>query len=200
MSVIGLYHSGTSVLHRLPAGSKLLWMLLILIGLLWLDQPWELGAAALVVAGLFALARIPARLIWAQLRPLRWFLLVIAVAQVVLAGWSTAVMVCGSLLLSLAVASLVTLTTRVSAMLDVCQRLLRPLARFGLDPDRIGLVLALTIRCIPMLSGIVEEVGQARKARGLGFSIVALVVPAVVRSLRSADALGEALVARGVDD
>ena len=62
-------------------------------------------------------------------------------------------MVCGSLLLTVAIAALVTLTTRVTEMLDVCQRLLRPLRRFGVDPDRAGLVLALTIRCIPLLVG-----------------------------------------------
>ena len=69
-------------------------------------------------------------------------------------------MVCGSLLLTVAIAALVTLTTRVTEMLDVCQRLLRPLRRFGVDPDRVGLVLALTIRCIPLLVDIV--------ARGVG--------------------------------
>ena len=109
-------------------------------------------------------------------------------------------MVCGVLLISLSIATLVTLTTRVTDILDVCQRALRPLARFGVEPDRVGLVLAMTIRCIPLLVGILDQVSQARKARGVGFSVVALVVPTVVRALRSADAMGDALVARGVDD
>jgi biotin transport system permease protein len=68
------------------------------------------------------------------------------------------------------------------------------------DPDRVGLVLALTIRCVPLLLTVLGEVNQARRARGLGFSLVALVAPAIVRALRSADAMGEALIARGVDD
>ncbi len=45
-------------------------------------------------------------------------------------------MVCGSRLITVAIAALVTLTTRVTAMLDVCQRLLPPLRRFGVDPHR----------------------------------------------------------------
>jgi biotin transport system permease protein len=45
-------------------------------------------------------------------------------------------MVCGSRLITVAIAALVTLTTRVTAMLDVCQRLLPPRHRFGVDPDR----------------------------------------------------------------
>jgi biotin transport system permease protein len=68
------------------------------------------------------------------------------------------------------------------------------------DPDRAGLVLALTIRCIPLMVEIVGAVSQARKARGAGFSLRALVVPSVVRALRRADAIGDALTARGVDD
>lgn len=200
MSVIGLYSPGRSWLHRLAAGWKLAGMLLALTGLIALQHLWQLGVAAAVIATGFISARVPWSAMWIQLRPLRWLLLLIAVAQVVLSGWHSAGMVCGGLLISFAVATLVTLTTRVSDILDVCQQLLRPLARFGLDADRVGLVLAMTIRCIPLLTGIVDEVSQARKARGLGFSIVALVVPVVVRALRSADAMGEALIARGVDD
>jgi biotin transport system permease protein len=198
--VIGLYRPGTSVLHRLPAGWKVLGMLLAIIGVVLLSRPWQLGAAALAVAGGFALARIPARQALAQLWPMRWFLLFIALFQVIFTGWERALMTCGALLLSVAIAALVTLTTRVTDLLDVCQRLLRPLRRFGVDPDRAGLVLALTIRCIPLLVEIVGAASDARKARGAGFSLRALVVPAVVRALRRADAMGDALTARGVDD
>ncbi len=197
---IGLYHPGSSVLHRLPAGVKLAGMLAAIVGLLLLHAPWQLGIAAIAVAGLYATARIPVRLAWSQLRPLRYLLILVAALQLLLADWRTAVMVCGTLLLAVAIAALVTLTTRVTAMLDLCVRLLRPLRRVGVDPDRAGLVLAMTIRCIPLVAAIVASVGEARKARGLGFSLTALAAPTVIRCLRSADALGEALAARGVDD
>ncbi len=198
--MIGLYQPGTSLLHRMPAGGKLLAMLLAIVGIVLLNAPWQLGVASLVVVAGFALARIPARVAWSQLWPMRWFLLFIAIFQVIFTGWDRALMTCGTLLLTVAIAALITLTTRVTEMLDVCQRLLRPLRRFGVDPDRAGLVLALTIRCIPLMVEIVGAVSQARKARGAGFSLRALVVPSVVRALRRADAIGDALTARGVDD
>jgi len=200
MTVIGLYQTGSSVLHRIPAGWKLLGMLLAVIWILLLTAPWQLAVAAAVVTGGYLLARIPARVAWAQLWPMRWFVVLIAVFQLIFADWERAVMISGTLLLTVAIAALVTLTTRVTAMLDVCQRLLRPLRRVGVDPDRVGLLLALTIRCIPLLVGIVHDVSEARKARGAGFSLRAMAAPAVVRALRSADAMGDALVARGVDD
>ena len=200
MTAIGLYHPGTSVLHRVPAGWKLLGMTLAVIGVVLLTKPWQLGIAAVILIGGFALARIPARVAWAQLWPMRWFLLFIAVFQVIFTGPERAVMVCGTLLITVAAAALVTVTTRVTDLLDVSQRLLRPLHRFGVDPDRVGLVLALTIRCIPLMVEIVRDVSEARKARGAGFSLRAMAAPAVVRALRSADAMGDALIARGVDD
>ena len=56
-------------------------------------------------------------------------------------------------------------------MLDVCQRLLRPLRRFGVDPDRAGLVLALTIRCIPLMVDIVaRRLGGEKGSRGRLFA------------------------------
>lgn len=198
--MIGLYHAGTSVVHRAPAGVKLLGMLLAIIGIVAAQTPWQLGIAALAVAVGFAVAAIPVRLIVAQLWPLRWIVAVTAVFQVIFAGPERALMVCGGLVLAVAVAALVTLTTRVTEMLDVAHRLLRPLRRWGVDPDRVGLVLSLTIRCVPLLVAIVRDVADARKARGQGFSIRALAGPTIVRALRAADGIGDALVARGVDD
>lgn len=197
---LGLYHPGRSLLHRMPAGLKLLTMLAAVIGIVLLRQWWQLGLAALGVAALYALARIPLRVAWSQVRPLRYLIPVVAVLQVLLSGWQAAVRVCAMILLAVALAALVTLTTRVTAMLDTVARALGPLRRTGVDPDRVALLLAMTIRCIPLVVGIVAAASEARKARGLGFSLVALGAPIVVRSLRAADALGEALVARGADD
>ncbi|WP_029137373.1 energy-coupling factor transporter transmembrane component T family protein [Nakamurella lactea] len=200
MSTIGTYRPGSSALHRLPAGPKMALLLVAVIGVVLLRQPWQLGIAALLVAVLYGWARIPWRVAVAQVWPLRWTIVVIAAFQLWLADWRAAVVVCAGLMIAVAVAALVTLTTRVTEMLDLCVRLLGPLRRVGVDPDRVGLVLALTIRCVPLLVSVIDEVNQARRARGLGFSLVALVSPAIVRALRSADAIGDALIARGVDD
>ncbi|MFC8180783.1 MULTISPECIES: energy-coupling factor transporter transmembrane component T family protein [Nocardiaceae] len=199
--MIGLYRPGNSLLHRLPAGTKLLLLLAsIILATIFARTPVHVGAVALVVAGLFVVARIPLKLAAAQLRPVLWMVLIIGVFQVIITDWQRAVVVCGVLVISVALAALVTLTTRVTDMLDTVTRALGPLRRFGVDPDRIGLMLALAIRCIPVLATIVHEVSEARKARGLQWSMTALATPVLVRALRTADAMGDALVARGVDD
>jgi biotin transport system permease protein len=85
-------------------------------------------------------------------------------------------------------------------MVDAVIACCRPLRVVGVDPQRVGLVIALGIRCVPVVVGLAEEVREAQLARGLTASPRAFAVPLIVRSLRHADSLGEALVARGLDD
>jgi biotin transport system permease protein len=68
------------------------------------------------------------------------------------------------------------------------------------DADRVGLLLALSIRSVPVVAALAAEVRDAQRARGLTSSVRAFAVPLIVRALRHADQLGEALAARGVDD
>jgi biotin transport system permease protein len=154
----------------------------------------------LVVAAGYAVARIPARTALAQLRPLVWVAGAAAVVHVLVTGWERAVVVLGVLAALVLLASLVTLTTRTTAMVDALVRLCGPLRHVGVDPERVGLVLALGVRSVPVVVGLAEEVREAQLARGLSASPRAFAVPLIVRSLRHADALGEALVARGVED
>jgi biotin transport system permease protein len=198
--VIGLYVPGTSLLHRTPAGVKLALLVagLAVVGIV--RTPVTVAVGAAVVALLAALSRVGVRRLLAQLRPMLWIVVVVGAAQVWLADVRTAVVVTGSMVLAVAAAALVTLTTRTQDLLDAIVRVLRPLRRAGVDPDRVGLVLALTIRTVPVLAGLAREVGDARRARGAERSLRAFAVPFVVRSVRHADRLGEALAARGVDD
>lgn len=198
--MIGLYLARRSPVHRLPAGWKLLILFAASIGITVIAAFWQLGAAAAVVLICYALARIGPKPAWQQLRPTRYLLLIIGLFQWVFVTWQAAIMLTSKLILLIALAALLTLTTKVSDMLSAITTAMVIFRPFGLRPQRIALVLAMTIRSIPILNKIVTDVLAARKARGLGFSALALLVPVVVRSLRAADALGEALVARGADD
>lgn len=124
----------------------------------------------------------------------------IAVAQLLFATWQLAVSVTATILLLVLAAGLVTLTTTTTALTDVVVRLLGPFRRFGVDPERIGLLLALSIRAVPVVLGLAEQIRDAQRARGLTASPRAFAVPLLVRALRHAQQLGEALTARGLDD
>jgi biotin transport system permease protein len=196
----GLYLPGHSLVHRCPVGIKLLTLAAASIALLVWRGLLALGVAAVLVVLAYALAGVPWRVAWSQLRPLRWVVLLLGAAQIALSGWRLALTVVGALVVLVAAAALLTLTTRVSALIDTFSRMMRPLRPLGVDPERVGLLAALTVRTVPVIAGIRDEVVQARRARGLERSPRALLVPLVVRTVRHADHLGEALVARGVDD
>lgn len=200
MSSLGLYVPGGSALHRMRAGTKLLVMLLAGVGSVLLDRPWQVGLALLVVLAAYRLAGLGLHTAWRQARPLVWLLGFVAVFHLVVTGWERAVVFVGVISFLVLLAALVTLTTRTTDMVDAVVTAIGPLRRFGVDPERVGLLLALGIRSVPVVVGLAEEVRDAQRARGLTASPRAFAVPLIVRSLRHADALGDALVARGVDD
>ena len=197
--MIGLYSPGSSLIHRAPTLLKLL-LLSVGVGVVTLlGDPRQLAVALLVVVVLFIVSGAPLKASVHQIAPILWMLLVAVPVQALLAGWLVAGLMAGRLLIAVALAALFTLTTTVSAVLEAFDTLLRPFSRW-IDTERVGLLVALTIRCIPLVTDIVREVLEARKARGTRGTLRALAVPVIVRSLYAADALGEALAARGVDD
>lgn len=200
MSAIGLYVPGTGPLYRAPAGAKLLGLLVVGVALVVAADHWiALGALAASLALYPVVGLAPARA-WGVLRALWPFLLAIALFQVLFGQWEVAVRLCAQLAALVLFANVVTLTTRVREMLDLFGRLARPLRHVGVNPDRVALVLALTLRSIPMVATAWRMSQDAYRARGLSGRPHLLVVPVIVQLLRMADATGEALVARGIDE
>lgn len=200
MTALGVYRAGDSPVHRLPAGAKLLVLgSLIAVMSVFVDTPLRVVVATAGVAGVFAVSGIGGRTLVAQLRPVLWVVLVIFGFQLVFTDWRRALVVCAVLLLSVALAVVVTATTRTTDILDALTGALRPLARLGVPVDQVALALALTLRSIPLMVETVRQVEEARRARGLRFSARVVVAPIVVSALRIADGFAEALVARGLD-
>ncbi|BCI56052.1 cobalt ABC transporter [Mycolicibacterium litorale] len=200
MTVLGVYRPGGSPVHRLPAGLKLVALGgLITVMSVLVDSPARLGVAAAVVGVIFAGARMGVRTVVAQLRPVFWVVVFVFGFQLLFTDWRRALVVCGVLLLSVALAAVVTTTTRTTDMLAALTRAMRPLVRIGFPVEQVALALALTIRAIPLMVETVRQVDEARRARGLRFSPRIVVAPVVVAALRTADGFAEALAARGLD-
>jgi len=188
------------VLHRLPAGAKLLTLAVLLSALIIAASPTAVVIGAAVTGAGYAVARVGWRVMLAQVWPLRWFAGVLMALQWWLSGLEQAVVTVGGLVVAVALAGLVTVTTRVTAMTAAFATGLRPLTVFGVDPQRVALMMALGIRAVPVVGGLAAEVREAHRARGLRLDPRTYGVPLVVRTLRQADAVGEALAARGLDD
>ena len=197
--MLGLYLHRESPIHAVGAPTKLVALVVVGAVAFLIDQIALLGGfLALIVAG-FAVARLP---IWRILRQTMGVVPILAAIFVfhgVFTDVATGMVVVLRIACLILAAILVTLTTRVSDMIACLETALRPLARFGVNPAKVSLVLSLTIRLIPALFDIAREVIDAQRARGLHRNPVAVVVPLVIRALRMGDGLADALEARGFD-
>ena len=198
--IAGLYVPGESPLHRLDVGVKLLVLMALGIGLILTKSVLLLGLVVVVTGLLFAFAaELGLMRLWQTTRPLLIWFVFIAVAQILVANAETA----GLIILRLAVlvwaAALVTYTTRLSDMMECLIRISGWLSPLGVSPHRVAFMIALTIRLIPALSDVVQDVRDAQRARGIENSIIASVVPVLTRVFQQADAMSEALEARGYE-
>ena len=202
---LALYVPHDSPVHRAPAG----WKLLALAGLSVLvfavpTLPVVGGAlAAVVVLGLFV-ARLPAAALARQVRAVLWWLVGLFVLHWMLTDLATGAVTVVRLLTLVLAAAVVTATTRVTAMVAVVERICRPLEWVGVRPARIGLVIAMALRFIPLITERADRIREAQAARGgtvRGIrGLTTTVVPLLVQVLQLAHTVSEALDARGADD
>lgn len=200
MNPLGMYEPGSSPLHRAPAGVKFLATLVLATVSVLIGSPLVLAALLAAVAVGYLVARIPAHRVGQLVRLLAPLLVLLVAVQVWLLGPLQATVLGLRLLIALGAANLFTLTTRVDDVVAAVERGLAPLHRFGVRPDRVGMIVGMTVAAVGTLSGIAGEVREAARARGADRSPTAFVVPFLVRTVRHADELGEALAARGVGD
>lgn len=193
-----LYRPGSSPLHRAPAGLKLTGLVVLAL-VLALAPRTMIGivVALSVVVVLYAVARMPLRVLAAQVWQLRWMVLVLGGLLWVFTSPQEALINTGRVVALVLLAGLLTLTTTMGDLLDVLERMLRPLRRLGVDADAVAMTVSLTITMIPVVAGFAARVREAQQARGVRLGIRSA-VPLFVLALRHADDVGDALAARGL--
>lgn len=186
-------------LHRIPAGVKLAVLALAGAAVFLIGDHRVLGGFVAVAVLLPLSARLPLKAVVRQCLPAAILIALLAVFHVLTGEPDTAIEVSARLATVILLAVTLTLTTRVSAMVEAIETAARPLRFVGVDPAKVGLTLSLAIRFIPVLFALVGEIREAQKARGLEGNIIAVVMPLLVRTLKMADDLADAIAARGYD-
>jgi energy-coupling factor transport system permease protein len=225
---IGQYLPTGSPIHRLDPRAKLVMGGLFLIGAVATTSLTALVVALLVAIIGLAVARIPVRYALQGVRPVLPFLVLLAVLQVftipandvgkVLWQWwrltLTVTDLCAAaaillrflaLILGLSLLSFATSTTELT---HGTEHLLRPLQRLRFPAHELALVLAITIRFVPMLALETEHIAKAQASRGADFGrgrsnpfkravrMLPLLVPLFVSALRRGETLALAMEAR----
>lgn len=193
--LISLYKPGNSIVHRTPAGWKIALLFLFCTALFLLQNWWFLAAAIAAVLASYALAKLPLFFAWQAVRPALWLMLVIFLVQLWLNDWQFGLYVVLRFAIMIIAATLLTLTSKTSDMIEGIEKSVGKF--FGADiAEKTGLAFSLSMRFIPMVHKIFQDVREAQKARGLGNDWHALITPTIIRTLKSADDIAQAIDAR----
>ncbi|HHP51564.1 MAG TPA: energy-coupling factor transporter transmembrane protein EcfT [Moorella mulderi] len=215
---LGQYVPGDSFLHRLDPRTKLVSMLLYGLTLL-LAPTWQiLFLAGLPLLPLLGAAGLPWGHVWAQLKPLIPFLLVIFLFQafytpgeVVAAvgpwaisreGLDYGLLALGRVVFLLLAATLLTAITDTLALGYALEWFFWPAERWGVPAGELALMLTLALRFIPTLMEEGERILRAQIARGAKLRATPLhllpfLIPLFVSAFRRAETLALAMEARG---
>ena len=197
--IAGLYIKGNSALHRAQAGAKILAMVALGTGV-FLIPDWPV--VGLVLISVFALYRVCGfgwPVLAAQIKPMVWLLAIFFAVQLWLNDWQAGLLVITRIAAIVMFASLVTLTTKTSDMLASLERAMRPLKPVGVNPEKVSLAISMVLRFIPVIATVASEIRDAQRARGLDRSILAMIVPLIIRTLKMADDVADAIEARSFD-
>lgn len=222
--ILGRYVPGDSLLHRLDPRSKLLVMFCFLLIVFWANNlVTNLILTGFVLLLLF-LSRLGFSFFLNGLKPMVGILLFTTFFQVLftkgdtilweywlvsitLEGLKQAAIIFVRFVLIVLFSTLVTLTTTPLSLADGIEIGLSPLKKLGLPIHEIGLMLSMSLRFVPTLMDDTTRIMNAQRARGVDFSegnflqrvrsVVPILVPLFVSSLKRAVVLATAMEARG---
>jgi len=194
--MINPYCPGNTWIHRTPAWIKLAVLAVGGTAVAFVTSPVALGGALLLLAAAYAVARPPLTQLWRLVRLTGLLVVVIAACQWFFTTPAQALVVAARIVILLGAANLLTWTTTARDLIAAVETILAPLARLGLRPEQAGIAIFLALRFIPLLAEEGRRIREAQAARGVRTSFTYL-VPLVIRVLRMADGVGEALEVRG---
>ncbi|MDY6050575.1 MAG: energy-coupling factor transporter transmembrane protein EcfT [Corynebacterium sp.] len=196
---LGEYIPGTSLIHRIPAGAKMVLLIVFIVATTPLHLPAACAALCLPVLG-YLVARIPLRVAAGQLLPPLPIVALFAAFSWWQNGWENALTLVITLYAAISAATLLTLTTTMQALLSAVTTALRPLRVVGVNADAVALAIMLTIRLIPLLLAEAYRLADARACRGARFTAASFGVPFIIAAFHRAERTGDALIARGLAD
>lgn len=209
-------------MHKLDPRVKIIATLLFIIELFLVNDFIGFAIAAVVLAVLIAVSKVPINFIVRGLKPIIIILLFTFTLNIFMINgeviWSwwilkitkegirTAVFMAIRLILLIIGSSMLTLCTRPLSLTDGIERLLSPFKKIGLPAHEIAMMMTIALRFIPTLLEETDKIMKAQQARGADFetgsvmhrakSLIPILVPLFVSAFRIAQDLAMAMEAR----
>ena len=220
---IGQYYPVDSIIHRLDSRVKLMSTIVYVTMLFIASSFWSYALTVLALGFVIKLSHVPPVYLLKGLRAI-FFIIIFTVVlnmfftpgetelfklgavRLTLEGLTVAVRMCCRLVLLITGSSMLTLTTSPIQLTDAIEYLLKPFKRIGVPAHEIAMMMTIALRFIPTLFEEMNKIMKAQMARGADFdtgglikkakSLIPLLVPLFVSSIRRADELAMAMEAR----
>ncbi len=219
---IGQYYPVDSVLHRMDPRTKLFGTMVYIVSLFLADNVWGYAAAAVFLAVVIRLSRVPVSFMVRGLKAILFLLLIsvsfnlfltdgeelfrIWVLRVTKEGVRMAGFMAVRLIFLVMGSSVMTLTTTPNQLTDGLEKSLGFLKKIKVPVHEMAMIMSIALRFIPILVEETDKIMKAQMARGADFesgglvqkakSMVPLLVPLFISAFRRATDLAMAMEAR----
>lgn len=217
---LGQYFPGDTVVHRLDPRTKLLLVIIYIVGL-FNSVGWASYAFVILVTALsMAISKIKPRSALKGLKPLVIIIILTAVLNIfytdgtpIVEGWiitwegiERAVMMSLRIILLIVGTFMLTYTTSPIALTDGLEIMMGPLKKIKIPVHEMSMMMSMALRFIPTLIEETDKIMSAQKARGADFdsgnlfqrakALLPILVPLFVSAFRRADELAVAMESR----
>ena len=217
---LGQYFPGDTVVHRLDPRTKLLLVIIYIVGL-FNSVGWTSYAFVILVTALsMAISKIKPRSALKGLKPLVIIIILTAVLNIfytdgtpIVEGWiitwegiERAVMMSLRIILLIVGTFMLTYTTSPIALTDGLEIMMGPLKKIKIPVHEMSMMMSMALRFIPTLIEETDKIMSAQKARGADFdsgnlfqrakALLPILVPLFVSAFRRADELAVAMESR----
>ena len=222
--ILGRYVPGNSVVHKMDPRSKILSMFLYVLIIFMAHDLVGYGILFLYAAFAVYLTKINISYFLSGLKPMVGLIVFTSIFQILFANgghvlahfWifsitteslQNALYMVLRLILIIIMSTVLTLTTAPLTLADGIETGLSPLKKLHVPVHELGLMLSISLRFIPTLLDDTTSIMNAQKSRGMDFgegnfiqkikSVIPILVPLFVSSLKRADDLAIAMESRG---
>jgi energy-coupling factor transport system permease protein len=217
---LGQYFPGDTVVHRLDPRTKILLVVVYIVGLFqangWIGYAAVTGFTWLCTA----LSKIRPSAMFKGVRPMLFIIALTALLNIfytagtpILPGWiitwegiARAVQMMLRIVLLISGTFLLTYTTSPIALTDGLELLMNPLKKLKVPVHEMTMMMSMALRFIPTLISETDKIMSAQKARGADFetgslarrakALLPILVPLFVSAFKRADELAVAMESR----
>lgn len=220
---LGQYVAGDSVIHKLDPRTKIAMMILYIAMTFLVRKIWFMAIPFVYLVLELVLSGISLRYILNSLKPIRFLLILMFLLNLFFTKGKTVWLDLGfwqlsgeavmqsfflsiRIVLLVAGASMLTLTTSPIALTDGLEKLLTPLKIFHFPAHELAMMMTIALRFVPTLMDESEKIRNAQMSRGADFesgnvfkrvkSMIPILIPLFVSSFRKADDLAIAMESR----